>query len=263
MSIPASRCVEIGPLCTPLGHYGRPRPAPVMHVTALTHRANPVYWAMLPGPPPNESGVIARAMAGIFLPLVKRTHPGVGRLRLAAVRRRAALGRAGDPQELRRPGPPRGRHGLGPAAVAVRQVPGRGRCGDRRPRPRGRCLRPWPPTSTRAATWSSQEGPPDPLDAATPAGSLSARLAIDATAKLPDEVRRPQPSEPARMSEAIRQLVADRWPEYGLGRHRYPLVHKEVLPVTPLAKPRENGRTKGSNRSEITWDCPFETRTVA
>jgi 3-polyprenyl-4-hydroxybenzoate decarboxylase len=60
------------------------------------------------------------------------------------------------------------------------------------------------------------EGPPDPLDAATPAGTLSARLAIDATAKLPGEGAGP-PSQPAWMSDAVRHLVADRWPEYGLG----------------------------------------------
>ena len=36
-----------GPLVTPLGRYSLPRPAPVMHVTAITHRANPVFPAMV------------------------------------------------------------------------------------------------------------------------------------------------------------------------------------------------------------------------
>ena len=41
------------------------------------------------------------------------------------------------------------------------------------------------------------EGPPDPLDAATPAGALGSRLVIDATAKLPAERgRRRRPAGP-------------------------------------------------------------------
>ena len=45
---PTAPLVEAGPLPTPLGYYGRPRPAAVMRVTAVTQRANPIAWAMLP-----------------------------------------------------------------------------------------------------------------------------------------------------------------------------------------------------------------------
>ena len=61
-----------------------------------------------------------------------------------------------------------------------------------------------------------QQGPPDPLDVATPPGVLGHAMAIDATAKLPAEHAGPWP-QPAVMSEAIVRLVGDRWPEYGLG----------------------------------------------
>jgi 4-hydroxy-3-polyprenylbenzoate decarboxylase len=60
------------------------------------------------------------------------------------------------------------------------------------------------------------QGPPDPLDIATPPGELGQRMAIDATTKLPGEHAGRWPAR-AVMSQQIEQLVSDRWPEYGLG----------------------------------------------
>jgi len=60
------------------------------------------------------------------------------------------------------------------------------------------------------------QGPPDPLDIATPPGELGQRMAIDATAKLPGEHAATWPGR-AVMSKQIEQLVSERWPEYGLG----------------------------------------------
>ncbi len=110
---PSQPPVMAGPLCGPMGHATLPRPAPVMQVTAVTHRANPIYAVMVPGRPPHEAvhggsgdaaGVSAAGAIG---------HAGVGRLRLARVRRRAALGGRVDPQDLSGPRPPRGPCGLG------------------------------------------------------------------------------------------------------------------------------------------------------
>ena len=212
---PGEPTVEIGPLCTPMGHYGRPRPAPVMHVTALTHRANPVYWAMIPGPPPNESGVIARAMAGVFLPLVKRTIPelvdydlplfGAGRHWAVLAIRKSYAGQARRVAATA--------WGLRPLGFAKFLVLVDAEIDVHDP---GQVLSAMAVHVNPGRDLVVEEGPPDPLDAATPAGTLSARLAIDATAKLPGEGAG-QPSEPARMSQSVRQLVADRWPEYGLG----------------------------------------------
>ncbi len=212
---PGELAVDAGPLCTPLGYYGRMQPAPVMHVTAITQRANPVYWAMVPGAPPNELSVIERAMAAVFLPLVKRTIPelidydlplcGAGRHWAALSIRKSYAGQARRaaamaccPRPLRFAkflvvvGDEIDVHDEGQvlAAMAAHVNPGRDVFID--------------------------EGPPDPRDAATPPGRLSARLVIDATAKLPDECGGPPPAA-ARMNETIRKLVSDRWPEYGLG----------------------------------------------
>jgi 4-hydroxy-3-polyprenylbenzoate decarboxylase len=185
-----------------------------MHVTAVTHRANPVYWAMLPGAPPNETSVIHQAMAGVFLPLLQRTIPelvdydlplfGAGRHWAVLAIRKGYAGQARRVAAMARGLPPLEfakflvvvdaeidvhdhRQVLG--AMAAHVKPGR--------------------------DVVVEEGPPDPWDAATPAGTLGCRLVIDATAKLPAE--QALPPEPVRMSDSIRQLVTDRWPEYGLG----------------------------------------------
>ncbi|MHB9050227.1 MAG: UbiD family decarboxylase domain-containing protein, partial [Pirellulales bacterium] len=42
---PAEPPVEVGPWAAVTGFYGPPCPAPVLHVTAMTHRANPVFPA--------------------------------------------------------------------------------------------------------------------------------------------------------------------------------------------------------------------------
>jgi 4-hydroxy-3-polyprenylbenzoate decarboxylase len=72
---PTEPPVMSGPHCAPLGHSTPPRPAPVMHVTALTHRANPIFAAAVPGKPPHEAVTVARAMQRVFLPLVQLAMP--------------------------------------------------------------------------------------------------------------------------------------------------------------------------------------------
>jgi 4-hydroxy-3-polyprenylbenzoate decarboxylase len=60
-----------GPMLSPIGEMTAPRSAPVMQVTAITHRANPVYPAMVYGRPPHEASTIARAIKQIFLPVMR------------------------------------------------------------------------------------------------------------------------------------------------------------------------------------------------
>jgi 4-hydroxy-3-polyprenylbenzoate decarboxylase len=68
---PQAAPVMTGPMLSPLGEMTPPRLAPIMHVTAMTHRANPVYPAFLYGRPPHEAITVARAMKQIFLPMMK------------------------------------------------------------------------------------------------------------------------------------------------------------------------------------------------
>ena len=57
---PSEPPVTAGPLCGPLGHATPPLAAAVMHVTAMTQRANPIYAVMVPGRPPHEAVTVAR-----------------------------------------------------------------------------------------------------------------------------------------------------------------------------------------------------------
>ncbi len=72
---PVESPVTAGPLCGPLGHATLPLAAAVMHVTALTQRANPIYVVMVPAKPPHEAVTVARAMQRAFLPLTRSAMP--------------------------------------------------------------------------------------------------------------------------------------------------------------------------------------------
>jgi 4-hydroxy-3-polyprenylbenzoate decarboxylase len=212
---PSEPPLMAGPLCTPAGYYSLPRLVPVMHVTAVTHRANPVFPAWVYTAPPHEATVVARVLARVFLPLVKSAIPelvdydlpawgGARQVAILSVQKtyagqacRVAAAAWGlrqlmfakllivvdeevdvhDPQQVA-------------AAVAAQVDPGR--------------------------DVFFQQGPPDPFDPATPPGRLGQKMAVDATRKTPEEHGGPPP-QPAVASEATAQLVSQRWPEYGLG----------------------------------------------
>ena len=212
---PAEPPTTAGPLCGPLGRYTLPRPVPVMHVTAITQRANPVYPAMVSGPPPSEASVIRRTLARIFLSLLRKSIPelvdydlppcGAGRhWAVLAIRkthagqaRRAAHAAWGSPGltfakmlvvvdegiDVRHPDEVLG-------AIAVNVNPGR--------------------------DVFFQQGPPDPFDPAADINCLQHKMAFDATAKLPGEHTGTWPA-PAVAGEEIRRLVTERWAKYGLG----------------------------------------------
>ena len=212
---PAEEPVDVGLLTTSGGTYRRPGPAAVMHVTALTHRANPVFPAIVPGMGRDETCVLNRALQRVFLPLVRVAIPELVDYDLPA------FGAA--------------RHW---AFVSIRKTYAG------QARKVAHAL--WGLRQTMFAKLlvivdddvavddyrqvlsavSSQvdpgrdvlvcPGPPDPLDPAVPADGLSDRIALDATAKLPEERRGERPGR-AQMTEGIRRLVSDRWPEYGVG----------------------------------------------
>ena len=212
---PADPPVDAGPVCVSGGSYKPAHEAPIVHVTALTHRANPIYPAMVPGMPPDEFCVVNRFLTQAFLPLVQMAIPELVDYDLptfAATRRWATVSiRKTHAGQARR---------VAHAAWGLRQLMFAKllvivdeevdvhdhqqvlSAIDRNANPGGDVF--------------FAEGPPDPLDPAATAGQLGQKMAIDATTKLPTE-RGGQPYEPAAMDPEIRQLVTDRWVEYGLG----------------------------------------------
>jgi 4-hydroxy-3-polyprenylbenzoate decarboxylase len=66
-----------GPFGDHTGYYSLPDYYPVFHVTAVTHRKNPVYCATLVGRPPMEDCYLAKATERLFLPLLQTVLPEV------------------------------------------------------------------------------------------------------------------------------------------------------------------------------------------
>jgi len=211
---PAEAPTATGPLGLSNGFYQRSRLGPVIHVTAVTHRANPICQAMVPGPPPDEHCVIAQTLQQVFVPLVKAAipelvdwwFPNFGAARhwgLVSIRktypgqaRRVAHALWGMPHlmftkfwvivdegvELRDPDQVW-------LAVAAHAEAG--------------------------ADINFHQGPRDPWDPASGAGELAWGTAIDATAKLPGEYQGDRPGATVT-SDQICRLVEGRWEQYGL-----------------------------------------------
>jgi 4-hydroxy-3-polyprenylbenzoate decarboxylase len=66
-----------GPFGDHTGYYSLADDYPVFHVTAVTHRKNPVYSATLVGPPPMEDCYLAKATERLFLPMLQMVMPEV------------------------------------------------------------------------------------------------------------------------------------------------------------------------------------------
>jgi 4-hydroxy-3-polyprenylbenzoate decarboxylase len=66
-----------GPFGDHTGYYTPPEPYPVFHITAITHRENPIYHATVVGKPPMEDAWIGKATERIFLPLIKMIYPEI------------------------------------------------------------------------------------------------------------------------------------------------------------------------------------------
>ncbi|MBI2841923.1 MAG: menaquinone biosynthesis decarboxylase [Armatimonadetes bacterium] len=71
---PGERRTE-GPFGDHTGYYSLADEYPVFHITAITHRKDPIYPATIVGKPPMEDCWIAKATERIFLPLIKTQLP--------------------------------------------------------------------------------------------------------------------------------------------------------------------------------------------
>ena len=188
----------------------------------MTHRANRIFAATISGQRDtslavfgNEAAVRDRAMAHIFLPLVKMSIPeltdfdlplsgGARHLAVLAIRKTYA-GQA---------------HHVATAAWATR------------PFVSARLLvvvdtdvnvrdaeTVWAAIAHEthlAADVLLQTAPPNPLDPTSHNDEIGRRMAIDATRKLGEECRGSKPRSAVSNGE-VEKLVSDRWTQYGLG----------------------------------------------
>ncbi len=66
-----------GPFGDHTGYYSLADLYPLFHVTAITHRRNPVYFTTIVGKPPMEDCYMGRATSDIFLPMLRTVNPEI------------------------------------------------------------------------------------------------------------------------------------------------------------------------------------------
>ena len=66
-----------GPFGDHTGYYSQDGDYPIFHITAITHRKDPIYLTTIVGKPPQEDFYLGRATERIFLPLLRTQLPEI------------------------------------------------------------------------------------------------------------------------------------------------------------------------------------------
>ena len=66
-----------GPFGDHTGFYSEPSEYPVFHLTAITHKTNPIYPAVVVGKPPSEDYFMGKASSKLMLPALQLTLPEI------------------------------------------------------------------------------------------------------------------------------------------------------------------------------------------
>lgn len=206
---------EEGPFGDHTGYYSLPEPYPFMHVTAITHRKNPIYLTTIVGKPPMEDLWLGKATERIFLPLIKKLVPEIVDMNFPAegIFNNAVI------VSIKKTYPGQARKvahalwGLGQvmftkviivvdAEVDAQNASDVAWLAFMNIDPKRDCF--------------FVDGPVDTLNHASPEWNFGSKMGVDATRKLPEEGHsRPWP-EIIAMSPAIREQVTRRWSELGL-----------------------------------------------
>jgi 4-hydroxy-3-polyprenylbenzoate decarboxylase len=211
---PAERRVE-GPFGDHTGYYSLAREYPVLHLTAVTRRARPIYPTTIVGRPPQEDYWLGKATERLFLPIIKMMLPEVVDMNMPAegvfhnlvvvsIRKRY-------PGQARKVMTALWGMGLMALAKTIVVVSDQVDVHDLSEVA-------WRVTGNIDPRRDLMviEGPMDDLDHAALRHRYGGKLGIDATEKGPlDDVNQPWPEEIV-MSEEIRALVSRRWKDYGL-----------------------------------------------
>jgi 4-hydroxy-3-polyprenylbenzoate decarboxylase len=204
-----------GPFGDHTGYYSAPMEFPVFHLTAVTHRKDPLYHAIVVGKPPMEDCWMGLAIERLFSPLLKLTLPevvdyhmpfeGVFHNLLIVAIRKQFPGHARKVMHAL--------WGLGQAMVEKAIV-----VVDEDVNVHDASEVAWKALNhidpERDIEFS--QGPIDLLDHASRLVGYGSRMGIDATKKWPEEgFARGWPAEQV-MPPEVRALVEKRWKEYGL-----------------------------------------------
>ena len=212
---PQAAFERAGPIGRETGFMSAAGALPVLRVTAITHRANPVFPAMMPGPAPSENHWLDRACERLLLPLARLWIPELCDWRFSfagscrhfvfvSVRKTYA-------QQARKV-----LHALWSlprVATAKMLVLVDDDIDVRDENAVWSCVAAHADPDRDLVLW---DGPADPLDHATAIPGVGRKLGIDATRKRPEESGRVAVAQPLRWSAEIEERLTARWPEFGL-----------------------------------------------
>jgi len=211
---PTEKLME-GPFGDHTGFYSLADWYPAFHVTAITHRKNPIYPTTIVGKPPMEDYFLGKATERVFLPLLKMLIPDIldYSLPMAGVFHNCAFIkiRKEYPFQARRVMHAvwgAGQMGFTKFIIVVDEQVDVHNEQDVLFHLFSNCD---PQRDTEIV-----RGPVDILDHASPDLGAGSKIGFDATVKLPAEGKvRMWPKE-LTMDAATRELVTRRWKEYGL-----------------------------------------------
>ena len=205
-----------GPFGDHTGYYSMEDPYPVLHVTCITHRKDPIYPAALVGRPPMEDYYMGKVTERLSLPLMKLILPEVVDINMPAEGSFTNLVIVSIKKEY--PGQGRkvmhGLWGLGLMSlvktiivvddnVDVHNISEVG----------------WRVTNNidPGRDFVFADGPVDDLDIGTATTKYGGKVGIDATIKLAAESGRNREWPPdIIMDSAVKELVDTKWADYGI-----------------------------------------------
>ncbi|WIG62050.1 MAG: UbiD family decarboxylase associated with menaquinone via futalosine [Ktedonobacterales bacterium] len=204
-----------GPFGDHTGYYTPVEPYPVMHITAVTHRRNPIYATTIVGKPPMEDAYLGKATERFFLHLLRVVLPeivdmnmpiegGFHNVVIVSIRKRYP----GQAKKVMA-----GIWGMMLMMLSKFIIVVDEHVNVQNLRDVlfyvGNNVDPKRDTLL-------VDGPVDALDHSSPYEKYGWKMGLDATAKLPEEGHpRPWPDEIV-MSPEIKELVTKRWAEYGI-----------------------------------------------
>jgi len=208
------RTLVEGPFGDHTGFYSLADRYPAFHVTAITHRKEPIYPTTIVGPPPQEDYYLGKATERVFLPLLRILIPDIidYHLPMFGAFHNAVF------VKIRKEYPMQARKvmssiwGAGQMMFSkmIVVVDEHVNVHDEQ----DVLFHVGANVDWRRDT-VIVDGPCDILDHATPYYGTGAKIGIDATRKIAGEgVVREWPDE-LKMGEEVRQLVERRWKEYG------------------------------------------------
>ena len=204
-----------GPFGDHTGYYSPAEDYPVFHLTAVTHRRNPIYPTIIVGRPPTEDFFMGKASERLMLPAMQMTLPEVVDINMPAEGIFHNLVIVSVKKEY--PGHARkvmyAMWGLGLLMLAKTVI-----VVDHFVDVQNLSEVAWRVTNNidPARDVVFADGPIDDLDHATPVPKYGSKMGIDATAKGPMDGRAREWPADIMMSDEIRQLVDRKWNEYGI-----------------------------------------------